>query len=520
MLIRAGHYPHFYAGVDLKKLQLIFAFLFLSCNRWEYDDPSSSKSFLAPETYLTLVATDTIYSSLDSLGNTVISTNEDLNTEMLWDTLAQAFSTVTSSKQELYWWGEDPDGDVTGYWYKWNTDTSWTFTTFETGVFYVPIRSDLDVFSFKVKAVDNDGNEDLTPSVLTLPIKNSPPDISFRYLSNPLIADVGGDTSFTFPTRTFVWDLYDQDGNETITDIFYALDDTCNNCWVRLDGNASSVTLTDLDPGERTFYLKARDIAGAESNIISFPDSLRPSESQAWIVKPVLGEILIVDDYPLDNSNNALNWYSALMDTLTGPGGHSFWELGDALPYSSTDISSNLNYFKTVIWFAAYTNTAAASNQYNDAESNLVNYVMNGGNLFINPIQFGDSTFAWFPLDSLVTINPSGRLFTGTGVMSTINSELDLGVSHLINVRSKGIWPDESEFDVLTELYHMPDPGGSDGWNGNPTVCSMGQFRISPVELSGKVVIMTLPLHDGIRPKLQGNGSVIKFFQHLLENEF
>ena len=113
MLIRAGHYPHFYAGVDLKKLQLIFAFLFLSCNRWEYDDPSSSKSFLAPETYLTLVATDTIYSSLDSLGNTVISTNEDLSTEMLWDTLAQAFSTVTSNKQELNWSGEDPDGDLT-----------------------------------------------------------------------------------------------------------------------------------------------------------------------------------------------------------------------------------------------------------------------------------------------------------------------------------------------------------------------------------------------------------------------
>ena len=66
----------------------------------------------------------------------------------------------------------------------------------------------------------------------------------------------------------------------------------------------------------------------------------------------------------------------------------------------------------------------------------------------------------------------------------------------------------------------MPDPGGSDGWTGNPTVCSMGQFRISPVELSGKVVIMTLPLHDGIRPKLQGNGSAIKFFQYLIENEF
>jgi len=66
----------------------------------------------------------------------------------------------------------------------------------------------------------------------------------------------------------------------------------------------------------------------------------------------------------------------------------------------------------------------------------------------------------------------------------------------------------------------MADPGGSDAWTGNPTVCSMGQFRVSPVQLSGKVVIMTLPLHDGYRPKLNGNGSSRKLFQYLFEEEF
>jgi hypothetical protein len=42
------------------------------------------------------------------------------------------------------------------------------------------------------------------------------------------VDDTGGDTSFTFPTRTFVWDVQDQDGVETITDIYFALDDTCS----------------------------------------------------------------------------------------------------------------------------------------------------------------------------------------------------------------------------------------------------------------------------------------------------
>ena len=162
------------------------------------------------------------------------------------------------------------------------------------------------------------GNIDSTASKLILPIKNSAPEIQFRYRSNPLIANLNSDTSYTFPTRTFIWDSYDQDGNETITDVFYALNDTCDTCWIRLDGNAMSITLKELDIGLNTFFLKCKDIAGASSLTTKFPDSSRPSEAQHWIVKPIMGEILIVDDYPLDNSNNVLSWYSSMMDTLYG----------------------------------------------------------------------------------------------------------------------------------------------------------------------------------------------------------
>ena len=145
---------------------------------------------------------------------------------------------------------------------------------------------------------------------------------------------------------------------------------------------------------------------------------------------------------------------------------------------------------------------------------------MGGGNLFINPIDFEDTTFTWFPMDSMVTINPNGRLRSGRKVESAIDSTLDLEVSSLIAVKVKGFWPDESEFETVTEIYHMADPQSGDGWVGNPTVCSMGQYKISPTELSGKVVIMTLPLYDGNRAKLNGNGSSIKLFQYLFEEEF
>ena len=145
----------------------------------------------------------------------------------MWDTLDYAFTTVFTSKQELHWWGEDKDGDIVGYNYKWSSESTWTYTTKEQAVFYVPIKSDFDVFSFEVKAVDNDSLEDSTPAKLTLPIKNSAPEINFRFNSNPKIQDIQSDTSFTFPTRTFVWDLFDQDGMESIESVYYALDDTC-----------------------------------------------------------------------------------------------------------------------------------------------------------------------------------------------------------------------------------------------------------------------------------------------------
>ena len=136
---------------------------------------------------------------------------------------------------------------------------------------------------------------------------------------------------------------------------------------------------------------------------------------------------------------------------------------------------------------------------------------MGGGNLFINPIDFEDTTFTWFPLDSILTLNPNGRLRPGKKVICDFDTTLNLSVSHLIAVRVKGFWPDESEFAEIRGIYHMADPESGDSWQGNPTVCSIGRYRVSPTELSGKVVILTLPLHDGYRPKLNGNGSSIKF---------
>ena len=83
---------------------------------------------------------------MDSMGNIVYAIDEEPGGEYLWDTLPNALTTITSSRQELHWWGEDSDGDVIGYYYKWSSDSLWTFTNLESAIFYVPIRTDLDAY--------------------------------------------------------------------------------------------------------------------------------------------------------------------------------------------------------------------------------------------------------------------------------------------------------------------------------------------------------------------------------------
>ena len=299
----------------MNRLYLISSVLLIfSCTLWEYENPSNPIDPRAPDTYLSLIASDTVFAAIDSLtGEPVYAINETPAPGMVWDTLTQAFTTITTSKQQLHWWGEDADGDVVGYYFKWNVDSAWSFTTTEAGLFYVPIRSDLDVFWFEIKALDNDSLVDATPAKIVLPIRNSKPSINFRFRSNPFIADIGGDTSFTFPTRTFVWDVLDQDGVETITDVYYALDDTCTTCWTQLSAAAySSITLTGLESGYHTLYLKARDVAGAESEIVQFPDIENQNEPDYWKVIPVQGDVLLIDDFVQDSQNNALQWYHSV----------------------------------------------------------------------------------------------------------------------------------------------------------------------------------------------------------------
>jgi hypothetical protein len=145
---------------------------------------------------------------------------------------------------------------------------------------------------------------------------------------------------------------------------------------------------------------------------------------------------------------------------------------------------------------------------------------MDGGHLLMNAPELKDSTFTWFPIKSTSVINPSGRLFQGTILESEISDSLDLALSQLIAIRVKGFEPDSSEFSSIKNLYNVEEGDGSDEWSGSPNVCSLGRFQVSPTVESGKVVLFSIPMHNGSVPVLDGGISAKGFINYLLNEEF
>jgi len=126
------------------------------------------------------------------------------------------------SKINIHWTGDDPDGMILGFYFSFD-GISWTFTTKNDSLFELKIGAVDTIYNFRVAAVDDDGNGkydiqinqnninfgpepftdlnnnsnwdngeayidigliDPNPAILTLPIKNSAPVMSWNVLSS------------------------------------------------------------------------------------------------------------------------------------------------------------------------------------------------------------------------------------------------------------------------------------------------------------------------------------------------
>ncbi len=355
-------------------LLLTLGTLLFSCNESVVDNPVGNKS---PDTFISLFPDSTI---------------------------AQQRSLLKVS-----WWGDDPDGLIVGYYFKWEgIDSAWTFTTNTDSIFSLPIGTSDTTYNFLVSAVDNSGNGsydagivqngvnygpepfvdangngvydqgekyydigiiDPSPANLKFPIKNSPPEVSW----NPLT--VIPDSSF--PVMTFAWNSDDLDGVESIVSINISLNDTAN--FVALDGNVNLVTLRPVNLNTSSpemqilingsesnifpnrlqglvlndtnrIYIQAKDLSGAYSKIISLPDS-----GHSWYVKQPKGNLLIVDDYPTIN-NQIASFYNNAFSTIGGGALANKFEVYDfqktPLPFENVTFPQTIKLFKYLYWYA------------------------------------------------------------------------------------------------------------------------------------------------------------------------
>ncbi|MCK5521262.1 MAG: hypothetical protein KAI81_09125, partial [Candidatus Marinimicrobia bacterium] len=430
------------------------------------------------------------------------------------DTMELGLDT-TVSIQIVHWWGEDPDGEVKGFYYQWSYMDTAVYIEAESDTFYLPLRSQFDIYTFKVQAVDDKGSLDPSPAQASIPVRNTVPEIEWKLNTLPPVQSSADVTHKSFTHHSFFWDAEDLDGLETITQILWALDDTSN--WQVLEGDIRSLFVGPdlLNEGEHRIFFRAKDIAGSYSNIISFPDPEDEDHPNTWEVIRPKGDFLIVNDYFSDQLNYThQNFYTSIVEELTGSDGYSIWEIGggatnvqNSIPYATEDIEKNLGYFSKVFWF-----TYRGGNSISQSALALTRFVSDGGTLLMNNAMkytdqaSPDTSWTFTNIDTVYSLSPNGLLMKGSVINaswedSILDSSLTLSLSIGIYDRLWGIEPGGSS--KIRYRFEVDSLNLSD-YSGTP-----GLMIETPIN-KGKTYYFSIPL-----TYCNGNDNISDLFKHI-----
>ncbi len=383
------------------------------------------------------------------------------------------------SRLQVHWWGDDPDGLVLGYYFRWvGVSEQWSFTLANDSLFSLPIGSADTIYTFEVIAVDNEGNnkydqsiiwngEDLgpepfidengngvwdegefyfdtglidpTPATQKFQIKNSAPEIEWNK-STVLPAE-------TFPVITVAWDATDLDGDASIMAINLSLNDTSD--YVSLPGNVRLVTLRIKDPNavepemeilingsdrnifDRTLkgiklddynkiHVQASDISGSSSNNISLPDT-----GLTWFVKKPKGDLLIIDDY--EGGVSAQQFYDQVFSSIANGELVNKYDLFDIeltqLPFANITFLETMKLFKYVYWYSD------SSPSLELTSSVTQDYIISGGKIAYSlTIQEPSSTYeydlatiqSFLPIDGFGEETAESFVFPGANIIPLV----------------------------------------------------------------------------------------------------
>ncbi len=382
------------------------------------------------------------------------------------------------SRLQVHWWGEDPDGVVLGYYFRWvGLSENWSFTTSNDSLFSLPIGSADTTYVIEVMAVDTEGNKkydisviwngddigpepfidangngvwdegeiyfdlgliDPTPASMKFPIKNSPPEIEWNKES--IIPEE------TFPVITVAWDATDLDGDESIVSIDLAINDV--NMAVELPGNTRLVTLRIKDVNaadpeleilingseDRIFdetltgiklddfnrlYVRATDISGSSSEVQPLPDT-----SRTWFIKKPKGDLLVIDDY--SGGTDAETFYNDLFAQIDNGNYADKFDVMDIeitqLPFANITFLETMKLFKYIYWYAD------SSPSLELTSSVTQKFIIGGGKIgYSMTIQDSSSNFefdlatiqSFLPIEGFGEESPINFLFPGANIVTT-----------------------------------------------------------------------------------------------------
>lgn len=289
----------------------------------------------------------------------------------------------------LYWFGTDPDGEVSGFEWRFLNpsapeDSLWRFTARSDSVFSVYTPTGQSTPVFEVRAIDNASPPltDPSPARQDFTFNNRAPVVLFTNRFGT------GDT--TFAAATLTWNATDPDGDAM-------------QFLVWLDGNrdgaelvsGNSLTLPAEDfcrggfytSGTRKAFIQPVDEGGMLGNV----------DSVGWYVKAPVGtvwpcgvraKLLIVDDVAEGETGNtqADNLYRDAARRALGP--DSAFRIvrrppAGSLPFrSSQDVQQTFGLYETVIWYRDILTFVGPA--LRDFQSGIGGFVDQGGTFYLD----------------------------------------------------------------------------------------------------------------------------------------
>lgn len=454
--------------------------------------------------------------------------------------------TIQSSQIHVYWYGDDPDGLVTGYLFSWN-GSEWFYTTKNDSLFSLRISSNDSSYTFAVAAVDNsladtsalsrpitfadtdgngvytDGEEftglagavDLTPARVSYRIVNSAPEVYFGADSTAASRAVRQNPDTTFPVASFLFSVYDRDGASTISSVEWALNDSSATVrWNSIPAGQTLLTLREADgivpDADNVLYLRATDKGGKRSVAARYP-----AAGSVWYVKKPKGELLLIKDF---TAKDADDFYTQALNGIAGgrfAGAYDILDIREGgsqttrptnLPlFISPTFVETLKLFKAVIWYGDLKPSLELAQQV------LPEFNRAGGRvLFVTglptSVEATGALVDFTPVDSVSTLElpgfpqalKNGSVVSASPAVSPLYPDLIKEKGSVAGIHA--LYPKVT----ASVLYRLPD---NDVYGGTPVVGVRSGAR--------DFVFLNFPLH-----LFNAEGRAVLLLDNVLTQEF